>query len=119
MSVLGLLTPFLLPLKLFVQKLVDVGLEWDEELSLELNEEFMICLVDLKKVEKLSIQCCYRSPNLGNVVHIGLHVFGDGSMTSYGSTTYLRFEDESGEVECSLVYAKNRLTPTKMTMSVP
>ncbi|CAC5375223.1 unnamed protein product [Mytilus coruscus] len=47
-----------------------------------------------------------------------LHQFSDASESGYGTVTYLRLENAFGEIHCSFVMGKARVTPLK-TITVP
>jgi hypothetical protein len=117
---LGLLSPFVLPMKILLQDLVAKKLEWDEELTKEQNENFLICVVNLQKVSsEISVARCYVSKSLKKVTDRSLHLFADGSTAAYGAAGYLRSEDVEGQVECALTFAKSKVAPTKGKLTVP
>ncbi len=47
-----------------------------------------------------------------------LHTFADASQSGYGAVNYLRFSDKEGNVHCSFVMAKSRVTTLK-AVTVP
>ena len=65
---LGLVVPFLLPLKLFVQDLVIHGYGWDEPLREEHDHNLDKCLDNIRKVEKIKVCRCLTTNELGRVV---------------------------------------------------
>ena len=46
---------------------------------------------------------------------VEVHYFSDASEEGYGQCTYLRLINEQGEVHCSFIVGKGRLTPLKHT----
>ena len=64
-------------------------------------------------MEKLKIQRCYKPPTFGNVTSVQLHHFSDASDHGYGQCSYLRLTDDTGQVHCSFVMGKARVTPLK------
>ena len=116
---LGLICPFILPLKLFIQKLILAKCDWDDPFSPELNDEFNRCVQNIAKVEQLNIQRCYTTSEFGKIVNRQLHAFADGSQEAFGCCVYLRSEDEKGNVETQLVMAKSKICPIKKALSVP
>ena len=62
-----------------------------------------------------------RSSNpaeFGTIVSAQLHCMSDASTRGYGKCSYLRLEDDSGNVHVSFVIGKSRVTPKK-TVSIP
>ena len=49
---------------------------------------------------------------------VELHQFSDASFTGYGQSSYLRLVDEQGQVHCSLLLGKARVTPLRQ-VSIP
>ncbi len=72
-------------------------------------------LRDLCLLARLKIPRCYKPKNFGNVVSAELHNFSDASKDGYGQCSYLRLTDDQNEIHCSLVMAKSRVAPMKMT----
>ena len=70
-------------------------------------------LQELPKLEQLSIDRCFKTPNFGEITSTQLHHFADASQQGYGAVTYLRITDVSGNVKCSFVMGKSRLAPIK------
>lgn len=114
---LGLLTHFLIRLKILLQDVWRSKLEWDEEISSEDQKEawdtwFKI----LPNVEKLSIPR-YYSPMLTEESLNELHVFVDASMNAFSAVGYLRIENQ-GQIKCVLIGSKTRVAPLKY-ISIP
>ena len=49
----------------------------------------------------------------GKVTFVQLHHFSDASGHGYGQCSYLRLTDDTGQVHCSFVMGKARVTPLK------
>lgn len=90
---LGLVVPFVLPMKLFIQKLIVANYEWDDA------REFERCLANIKDVEKVKVPRCYTTTQIDAIKSTELHVFADAS----------------SQVETQLVAAKNKVIPAKKT----
>lgn len=115
---LGFIAPFALTGKSILQELCCRGVGWDDPLAEDLRlrwEEWKIGLQELKDVK---IPRCYHPPDFGNVIRIELHHFSDASSKGYGTCSYLRYKNDDNTVHCSLVMAKARVAPTKVT-SIP
>ena len=52
------------------------------------------------------------------MITVELHHFSDASFLGYGQSSYLRLVDEQGQVYCSLVLGKARVTPLRQ-VSIP
>lgn len=70
-------------------------------------------LQELTKLEQVASDRCFKPPNFGEVSSTQLHHFSDASQQGYGSVTYLRITDHSGNTKCSFVMCKSRLAPVK------
>ena len=116
---MGFMSPFILPLKILLQKLVIANCDWDDELADEYATELEKCLLNIDQVESIRIQRCYTTAELKEVVNRSIHVFSDGSNVAYGACVYLRSEDIEGKVETQLMFGKSRVCPAKKTITVP
>lgn len=72
----------------------------------------------LNMLKEVSIPRCYHPQDFHNIVRIELHHFSDASCVGYGACSYVRYKNDNGEVHCSLVMAKARVAPLKIT-SIP
>ena len=99
--------PVLLEGKQILQELCKEMIEWDEPIP---GERWRSDLVLLKK---FSVKRCLKPENFGRVTQVQLHSFSDASTNGYGQCTYLRLKDHIGNIYCSLVMAKARVTPLK------
>lgn len=55
----------------------------------------------------------FKTGNYGEMKSAQLHHFADASESGYGTVTYLRTENSFGEINCSFVIGKARVTPLK------
>lgn len=65
-----------------------------------------------------SILRCYHPWDFGKTLRTELHHFSDASNIGYGACSYLRYKNDEGRVHCSLIMAKARVAPSKVT-SIP
>ncbi|XP_055633285.1 uncharacterized protein LOC129773665 [Toxorhynchites rutilus septentrionalis] len=115
---IGLLTNFLMFLRMLLQEIWRSGVNWDEPIKSEQWEKWQIWLQVLPQVESVTVPRCYRiKTSTGVQNEIQLHVFVDASENGYAAVAYLRFEKD-GEVECALVGAKTRVAPLRF-VSIP
>ena len=56
---------------------------------------------------------CFKPRYFGEVTSCRLHFFSDASQLAYGAVAYLRLVNDCGDVHCSFVMGKSRLTPLK------
>ena len=114
---LGLVAPFLLKGKRLLQHLCNIHLDWDQQIEGEERavwEQWRTCLPLL---ETIVIPRCYK-PSGFNHVSAELHHFCDASQSGYGQCSYVRLVNADGQVHCSLVIGKSRVTPAK-SVTIP
>ncbi|XP_060723378.1 uncharacterized protein LOC132844190 [Tachysurus vachellii] len=112
---LGFVAPFVLLGKQILQQMCRDKSDWDEPLSKELKPRWESWLLDLKNLAHVKIDRCYLPADFQEVQRYELHHFSDASVTGYGVCTYLRSISKLGQIHCSLVIAKSRVSPTKVT----
>lgn len=115
---LGFIAPFTLSGKQILQELCHKGIGWDDPVPEQLCSRWEEWKNGLQALKDITIPRCYHPENFGKVVTIELHHFSDASTTGYGSCSYLRSISNQNEIHCSLVMAKARVAPTKIT-SIP
>ncbi|XP_048577004.1 uncharacterized protein LOC125559097 [Nematostella vectensis] len=117
---LGLLAPYILPAKKLLQDLCKLNnLGWDDEIPSEYQSKWTKWRQGLPVIEKVTVDRCYKPRNFGQVVSKQVHIFSDPSTIGYASVAYLRMVNNKGEVHCSFLMGKARLTPATKTMTVP
>nr|CAD2141302.1 unnamed protein product [Meloidogyne enterolobii] len=110
---LGLAVPSLLDAKLFFQSLWEAKKGWDESLEAGEIEKWQ----EITKVWKIPpIEIERRITITGGIYQ--LHVFSDASKNAYAACVYLRTEFND-KIMSFLVYARSRLRPKKMPISIP
>nr|XP_021329350.1 uncharacterized protein LOC110439121 [Danio rerio] len=112
---LGFVAPFVLLGKQILQQMCRDKSDWDTPLSNELQSRWESWLTDLKDLAHVKIDRCYLPADFQEVQRYELHHFSDASVAGYGVCTYLRAVSRSGRIHCSLVIAKSRVAPTKVT----
>ncbi|XP_060763802.1 uncharacterized protein LOC132872763 [Neoarius graeffei] len=111
---LGFVAPYILIGKQILQQMCRGMLDWDDVLPEDLKPLWESWLMDLIHLADISISRCY-TPKGFIVKHYELHHFSDASTSGYGVCSYLRAVSTTGKVHCSLVMAKARVAPTKVT----
>ncbi|XP_026012239.1 uncharacterized protein LOC113014739 [Astatotilapia calliptera] len=112
---LGFLAPYVLNGKKILQEMCQHGVGWDDPIPNALKPRWVSWQSDFVNLDKLNIPRCYLPANFGETKEIELHHFSDASSSGYGQCSYLRAKNAKGEVHCSLVIAKARVSPTKLT----
>ena len=72
----------------------------------------------MKQLENIKMDRCFKPLNFGKLMDCSLHHSSDASKDGYGQVSYLRLVDVDGNIHCSLVMAKSRVTPLKF-VSIP
>ncbi|XP_038158088.1 uncharacterized protein LOC119794558 [Cyprinodon tularosa] len=112
---LGFLSPYVLTGKKILQEMCQQGVSWDEPLPEALKPRWESWQHDFANLEKIHIARCYIPVDFGDVIEKELHHFSDASTNGYGQCSYLRVKNSKGEIHCSLVMGKARVSPTKLT----
>lgn len=112
---LGHLSPLLLLIKAFVQKLWTKTKTWDEPLSKELELEWLETWSQIRCIEQVKIP---RWLGVSKGVEIELYGFCDASLKGYGAVLYSRVVQTNGEINVVQLAAKSRVAPLKI-LSIP
>ena len=110
---LGFLAPVLLEGKRLLQMLCRDKIDWDDPVSDHVRSRWEKWVSELLHVGSLSVPRCYKPANFGNVTNVQFHHFSDASNKGYGQCSYLRMENDKGNVNCAFVMGKARVTPLK------
>ena len=113
---LGFAAPFTLPAKALLQDLCRKNLGWDDPISDEDLTRWRNWLGELPRLEDLTVNRCFKPMHFGEVASSQLHHFADASQYAYGAVTYLRLTYSKGDVYCSFIIGKSRLSPQKQSM---
>ena len=110
------LAPVIIKFKVILQKLWTQGVEWDDVLPSELQNEWIEIQSDLNNLISLQLPRCIVPTEKSDKVQ--LHLFRDASEVAFAAVIYIRITDSSGKVFTNLVSSKTRVAPIK-TISVP
>ena len=107
---LGLISPVVVKLKIFMQKLWKLDLGWDDELAAETSQEWENLNANMNLLEQIRVSRCFKSSSYAS---LQLHGFADASQQAYAACIYVRSEDENGLITVRLVCSKTRVSPLK------
>ena len=110
---LGFVAPFVLPAKILLQDLCKRKFDWDDPIPQEDLTRWQTWLNELPKLEHFRVERCFKPHGFGEVESCQLHLFSDASEVAYGAAAYLRMVNGNGDVHCSFVMGKSRLSPLK------
>lgn len=113
---LGWSTPAIVTAKIFLQRLWQVKLNWDEQLPSHLQGQWESIQLSLSALNDLSID---RWTQFGSdTVKCEIHGFSDASTAAYAAVIYLRLTSISGQTESRLLIGKSKVAPIK-SQSIP
>ena len=112
---IGIVAPVVVTGKMLLQKIWLSGLDWDEPLNSDLQEEVQKWLMELAELKSVKLDRCLE---FSNECKTEFHTFVDASGDAYGAVSYVHQEFDTGEVKVRFVAAKTRVTPLK-TVSIP
>ena len=115
---LGLGAPFMLKGRQIIQQLCQEKLQWDEQIDERSAYEWLKWKNNLLTLEKITVTRCYKPKDFGKNITYSLHHISNASESGYGQASYLRMENEIGDMQCCLIFGKSRVTPVKYT-SIP
>ena len=115
---LGFIAPVMLFGKRIVQQACNEQADWDTPVSSDIKLQWEKWKSQLHCLQDLKIPRCLKPLNFGKVKSIQLHHFSDASTVGYSQCSYARFINENGDVHCSFIIGKCRVTPKKQ-VSIP
>ena len=110
---LGFVAPFILTAKVILQDLCKKKLDWNDRIPDEDLRHSQTWLCELPKLEHFHIERCFKPRDFGEVTFCQLHFFSDALQQAYGAVAYLRLVNNRGDVHCSFVMRRFRLSPLK------
>ncbi|XP_047543174.1 uncharacterized protein LOC125075505 [Vanessa atalanta] len=111
---LGLLSATIISVKIILQKLWLLKIDWDTELPHDVSNEFNKFLNSLNELCNIRIP---RHTFARSHIRSELHIFTDASQVAYGACAYVRTFTQEG-VTIRLLCAKGKVAPLK-TLTVP
>ena len=114
---LGLLSPFVVNMKIWFQKLCVDKVNWDDRLEETMLAKWNHHFNEFSSLAKLNIPRCYFVREKKPVCH-QLHGFSDASDQAIAVVVYLRTVYEAGDVDVRLIASKTMVAPPKK-QSIP
>lgn len=114
---MGIMSPFVIRLKMFFQVLCTEKLDWDEPLQGELLKTWNSIFEEMKSLEQIKFPRCYFSQD-SSITDVQLHAFSNASEKAYAAVLYMRTTYSDGRVQTRLVTSKTRVAPIKK-QSIP
>ena len=101
---MGLASPGIIKLKMYLQMCWTQGLGWDDNLPNDLKESYDQWRTQLCKLIRMCINRCVLPPK--KTVTFQVHVFADASQLAYGACVFTRIEDSAGNITTALLTSK-------------
>jgi len=109
---LGLLSPFVIHLKILFQLICMNQHAWDDPLPGELHDHWQRILLELTSISKIRIPRCYFQFNC-TASNVQVHGFCDTSSQAYAAVFYLCSSYPDGHVDVRLIASKTKVAPLK------
>ncbi|XP_061728871.1 uncharacterized protein LOC133533829 [Cydia pomonella] len=109
---LGWLAPSIIQAKMLIQKLWLHRSSWDDEVQLEIKEEWLNIRHNFENLKDVHIPRWLHTTKL-RLDKTTIHGFSDASTKAYAAVAYLRVETEEGDIKTNIIAAKVRVSPVK------
>ena len=93
---LGIISPIVISLKIFVQDLCEAKVGWDQKLTRKLQEKWQSIRASLCEAASFFVPQCYFSGVSQDVTSFNLCGFCDASLHAFAAVVYLALETHSG-----------------------
>ena len=111
-DVLGWFSPTIIKVKILMQRLWELKVDWDDKLPPDIHEAWLQWRSELKLLSNKHLPRCYF-PLTVNIVAVELHGFCDASERAYAGVVYIRMIDSTGGIHLSIVASKTKVAPIK------
>ena len=111
-DVLGWVSPTIIKAKIFLQKLWEEKVGWDDPVPSTIRQAWSQWRAELSLLSERHIPRCYF-PKDATIVSVQLHGFSDASEQAYAGVVYIRMVDSAGGVHTSLVMSKTKVATIK------
>ena len=113
-DILGWFLPSTTLVKILLQKLSELKVDWDDPIPTEVRAQWRS---ELPLLATKHIPRCYF-PADATTAQVQLHGFSDASERAYGAVVYIRTCNETGDANISLLISKTKVAPIKR-LSIP
>jgi hypothetical protein len=112
---LGFLNPYTMYVKILLQDIWLLNLDWDEETPRHIRDRFMKWVKGLQCIQSWRIPRCYTTLPWAGIEpgDMELYSFGDASEKGYGAVVYIRVAKSDGTFDVALVASRARVAPLK------
>ena len=114
---LGLFSPIIIKMKIVLQHLWELELDWDDPVPDHILEIWSQWRRELLALTMVHTPRCY-SPIGFTPMSVELHIFSDASEEAYTGVVYIHLIDSFGRVHTTPVMSKIRVAPVKC-LSIP
>ncbi|XP_044175495.1 uncharacterized protein LOC122958626 [Acropora millepora] len=105
--------PFLLPLKVILQELCRIAVQWDDPMQEPLLTRWNKWVESLSLVANIKIPRCFKSFSPRAITDVQMHYFSNASNHGYAAVGYLRLVDVARNIHCAFVMGKTRNSPLR------
>lgn len=112
----GFLSPVIVWLKIFMQKLWLLGTNWDSTLPADLDEEWRSFVQELPLLNEVKIPRYIGTYRAQVIDLVGLC---DASASAFAAVCYLRVTLSGGEVRLFLIRSRSRVSPLSKPLTIP
>ena len=114
-DLIGCVSPAVLPAKQLLQAMCQLKLGWDEKIPANLEEKWQIWQTEMPKLAEFKMDRCMKPEGFEDerLKSVTAHHFADASESGNGSVSYLRLENDDGEVKCSFLMSNLRVALLK------
>ena len=113
---IGFAAAFIVRTKIGMQTLWQLGLEWDDEVPLAVQESWISLFQEIKELDSVSFERCLTVVNA--VEPPMLCVFADASQDALGACAYARQRKDHNTYAVKFIAAKSRVSPLKQ-LTIP
>ena len=106
---IGFASAFIIRLKIGLQKLWQIGIDWDDEIPQELQSDWVELFMEMKNINNI---CFKRSLMTADATERpSLCIFSDASQAAFGACAYIRQKTRDGKFDVKCITAKSRVAP--------
>ena len=113
---IGFAAAFIVRTKIGMQRLWQLGLDWDDEVPLTVQETWISLFQEIKELDNVSFERCLTV--VSSVEPPMLCVFADASQDALEACAYARQRKDDNTYEVKFIAAKSRVSPLKQ-LTIP